>query len=129
MKEMDKQFGFNRLLEEGAYKAGMEEYTEAKLLFLLANGKKLDQIKEVKLATESYLGGMCDLTGELVRQAINQAAAGKFEAVNKTKDIISDIMAELVEFDMTGYQRTKYDQARGNLKKIEQIAYEINLRK
>jgi len=38
-------------------------------------------------------------------------------------------MSELVEFDMTGYLRTKYDQAKGNLRKIEQINYEINLRK
>jgi hypothetical protein len=38
-------------------------------------------------------------------------------------------MAELVEFDMAGYLRTKYDQARGNTRKIEQINYEINLRK
>jgi hypothetical protein len=38
-------------------------------------------------------------------------------------------MEQLVEFDMTGYLRTKYDQAKGNLRKIEQIHYEINLKK
>ena len=37
-------------------------------------------------------------------------------------------MAELVEFDMTGYLRTKYDQAKRNLRKIEQIDYEIKIR-
>jgi hypothetical protein len=30
---------------------------------------------------------------------------------------------------MTGYLRTKYDQAKGNLRKIEQIDYEIKIRK
>ena len=38
-------------------------------------------------------------------------------------------MTELVEFDMTGYLRTKYDQARASLRKIEQIDYEIKTRK
>jgi predicted translin family RNA/ssDNA-binding protein len=78
---------------------------------------------------DSYIGGICDLTGELLRYAVNEAAAGKYEEVEKTKKLIGDILAELVEFDMAGYQRTKYDQAKGNLRKIEQIDYEIKIRK
>jgi predicted translin family RNA/ssDNA-binding protein len=81
------------------------------------------------LGYESYLGGLCDLTGELVRRAVNRAAAGYAEEVSGIKAIIDDIMAELVAFDMTGYLRTKYDQAKGNLRKIEQISYEIKIRK
>ena len=38
-------------------------------------------------------------------------------------------MASLVEFDMTGYLRTKYDQAKSSLRKIEQIDYDIKIRK
>ena len=53
----------------------------------------------------------------------------KFNEVGKYKLIANDIMAELVEFDMTGYLRTKYDQAKGHLRKIEQVAYEVKLRK
>jgi len=75
------------------------------------------------------LGGICDLTGELVRRAINQAAEGNLQEVDKIKQIINEIMSELVEFDMTGYLRTKYDQAKTNLRKKEQINYEINIRK
>ncbi len=37
-------------------------------------------------------------------------------------------MGQLIDFDMTGYLRTKYDQARGHLRKLEQMAYEIKLR-
>ncbi len=37
-------------------------------------------------------------------------------------------MAQLVDLDLTGYLRTKYDQARGHLRKLEQMAYEIKLR-
>ena len=77
----------------------------------------------------SYLGGICDATGELVRRAVNEAAAGNFGEVEKIKGIINDVIAELVQFDLTGYLRTKYDQAKGNLRKIEQINYEIKIRK
>jgi len=126
---LENKFGVSRLAEEGAYKAGVEEYVEAKMFYLVTCGQKVDKIKKVKLSVDSYLGGICDLTGELVRRAINQAAAGKISEVAKIRETISKIMAGLVEFDMTGYLRTKYDQAKTNLRKIEQINYEINIRK
>jgi len=127
--KLEKKFGLSRILEEGSYKAGAEEYVEAKTFYFVVVGKKISKFKEVNITVDSYIGGLCDLTGELVRRAVNRAAAGNLEEVNKIKKIINDIMAELVEFDMTGYLRTKYDQAKGNLRKIEQIDYEIKIRR
>jgi len=129
LKKLVKQFGFTRISEEGSYKACVEEYVEAKTLYLVMSGKKIDKFPDIKLNFDSYLGGICDLTGELVRRATNEAAKGNTDEVEKIKKIIGDIMRELVEFNMTGYLRTKYDQARGNLRKIEQISYDISIRK
>jgi predicted translin family RNA/ssDNA-binding protein len=125
---LDKKFGHCRLAEEGAYKAGVEEYIEAKLFYFVSTGRKVEKIKGVNLDADSYLGGLSDLTGEMVRQAINEAASGNYAKAEAIKAGLSDIMAELVEFDMTGYLRTKYDQAKNNLRKIEQVAYEVKLR-
>ena len=77
---------------------------------------------------EGYLGGVCDMIGELVRYATNRATAGKFNEVGKIKKIADNTMTQLIDFDMTGYLRTKYDQSRGHLRKLEQMAYEIKLR-
>jgi predicted translin family RNA/ssDNA-binding protein len=129
LKKMEADFGYKRLLEEGSYKAGAEEFVEAKLYYLFVTGKKIDAFRGLKMSYESYLGGLCDLTGELVRLAVNKAAAGKMDEMARAKEAINDIMAQLVEFDFTGYLRTKYDQAKNNLRKIEQINYEVNLRK
>jgi predicted translin family RNA/ssDNA-binding protein len=129
IKILDSKFGHSRLSEEGAFKAAMEEFAEAKLFYLVARGEKIDEFEKINLDVDSYIGGICDLTGELVRRAVNLASKGKLKEVEKVKDIINDIMAELVEFDMTGYLRTKYDQAKTNLRKIEQISYEIKIRK
>ncbi|PLX26949.1 hypothetical protein C0583_05155 [Candidatus Parcubacteria bacterium] len=127
--KLQEKFGFVRVRQEGSYKAAVEEYVEARVLFLVVTGKKIDKFKGIKLDYESYLGGICDLTGELVRRATNKAANGEYEEVEKIKEYINQIMSELVEFDMAGYLRTKYDQARGSLRKIEQINYDINIRK
>ncbi len=129
LKKLEKKFNYKRINEEGSYKAAVEEYVEAKTLYLVMKGKKIDKFPDIKLGFESYLGGICDLTGELVRRATNEASKGNLKEVEKTNGIIHDILAELVQFDMTGYLRTKYDQARGNLRKIEQISYEISIRR
>ncbi len=128
LKNLAKRFGQERLNKEGAYKAAAEEYLEGKTFFLVIKGKKIEATPGLQLDYEAYLGGICDLIGELVRYATNQAANGKFTAVAKIKQGAEDIMAQLIDFDMTGYLRTKYDQARGHLRKLEQMAYEIKLR-
>ena len=127
--KLEKKFGYKRIMVEGSYRAAVEEYVEAKTFYLVIKGKKIDKFKNIKIAYDGYLGGICDLTGELVRRATNQAAKGNTKEVTRIKLIINDIMAELVEFNMTGYMRTKYDQARGGLRKIEQMDYDIKIRK
>ncbi|MBL7058505.1 hypothetical protein ISS03_04155 [Patescibacteria group bacterium] len=122
---LEKQFSFARLNAEGSYKAGVEEYVEAKMLYQIIKGEKIDIIKGVVISFDSYLAGLCDVMGELVRRAINKAATGEYDEVRVARDVINEIMGELVEFDMTGYLRTKYDQAKSNLRKIEQIMYEV----
>ena len=127
-QKMKKKFGHKRISEEGSYRAGAEEYVEAKMFYSVITGKKIDIIKEIDLDPIAYLGGICDLTGELARKAVNDAADRNLDEVKKIKRAINEIMAELVEFDMVGYLRTKYDQAKNNLKKIEQIDYEMRIR-
>lgn len=129
IKKLEKDFGTIRIYQEGAYKAAVEEYAEARSLYLVLKGKKIDKFPGITLSYETYLGGICDLAGELVRRATNEASKKNFKEVERSASIVNEIMAELVNFDMTGYLRTKYDQARGHLRKIEQINYEVNLRK
>ncbi len=127
-KKLEKEFGQNRLQREGAYRAAAEEYLEGKTFYSIIKNKKILKVKELSLNYEAYLGGLCDMIGELVRFATNQAAQGDFTAVAKIKKIANEIMAQLVDFDFTGYLRTKYDQARNHLRKLEVMSYEIKLR-
>ncbi|MCD4694024.1 hypothetical protein K8R62_01570 [bacterium] len=129
LKKLEKKFSFKRISDEGSYRAGVEEYVEAKMFYFLMMGKKIDSIKGIKINYDSYIGGICDCLGELVRLAVNKASNRELEDVVKLKNTVNNVMAELVEFDMTGYLRTKYDQARGHLRKIEQINYDVNIRK
>ena len=123
-----KKFNYRRLSEEGSFMASLEEYAEAKFLFSYISKKKIEKIKEIKLPLESQLGGLCDFSGELIRLAVNESIKKNFTEIKIIKDLITEILKELIDFDFTGHLRAKYDQARNNLKKIEQMDYEISLK-
>ncbi|MDD2647040.1 MAG: hypothetical protein PHV78_03360 [Patescibacteria group bacterium] len=129
LKSLKKYFVQNFFLEdEGAYRAAIEEYVEAKLFWQVLTTGKIDFIKTVNLYFSGYLGGLCDLTGELLRKMILLATAGKFKEAGKLKDLMADIVAELIKFNLTGYLRNKYDGAKNNLRKAEEILYEIKMK-
>jgi translin len=128
IKKINKKFSPNKAQDEGAFMAALEEYVEAKLFSNFKKTEKINSIKEFDIPVESYIGGLCDLRGELVRLGINDATEKKFNEVEKIKKTINEILNELIDFDITGPLRTKYDQAKRNLNKIEQINYEIKLK-
>jgi translin len=129
VNDLQDKFGFTRVNEEGSYKAAVEEYVEAKFFFRLLCEQDLSEIKEVKIKFDSYLAGLCDVPGELARLAVNEVADGEQDKVAEYKKEVVQIIDKLSEFDMTGYLRTKFDQAQSALRKIEQINYETKIRK
>ena len=118
----------NRLRFEGSYKAAMEEYVEAKMFYYALQGKSLDKLEIESIGPEEYINGLADLTGELVRQAILQATKGNYKALAKYKLITDEIVAFLLTLYLTGHSRMKFDDAKRNLKRLEQIIYEVLLR-
>lgn len=115
---------------EGSFRAALEEYAEAKFFYNVLVGKKIDFLAEEELDYESYLSGICDLTGELVRKAVNQATKGKFGGVKKYRDVTEEIIGELIKFNMNnGHLRSKYDDAKRNLRRLEEILYDVKIRR
>ncbi|NCF74949.1 MAG: hypothetical protein GWO87_00455 [Xanthomonadaceae bacterium] len=117
------------LLYEGSLKAAQEEFIEAKFFSMILTGKKLDLVKDIEINFESYFGGLCDLTGEIVRKSVNLASLGEDKKIFYFKEVIDEIINELIKFNLIGYLRVKYDQAKNNLIRIEKICYDINLKK
>jgi predicted translin family RNA/ssDNA-binding protein len=129
IKKLQKNLGVNRLEQEGSYKAAMEEFLEAHFFWQWLTKYKIEKSKELKISHESYLGAISDLLGEISRYSTNQATKQNTKEVTRASEDAAELLAALTEFDFTGYLRTKYDQARGHLKKIEQVNYDISIRK
>ena len=86
-------------------------------------------MKELGFDAESYIGGLCDLSGELVRRAINSAISGKNSEALAIKQFISDLYGELMQFDFrNGEIRRKFDGIKYDLRKLEDMALQLKLK-
>jgi predicted translin family RNA/ssDNA-binding protein len=127
--DLEKKFKQEeKLRHEGSYRAALEEYIEAKFFGGFLEGKKINFIKDLEIDADSYLAGLCDFTGELVRKAVLSATEKKFKKVEELVGGVKDIIAELIKFNLTGYLRTKYDQAKQNLRRAEEVLYDVKMR-
>jgi predicted translin family RNA/ssDNA-binding protein len=126
---LDKRFGKDfRLRMQGSWKAAVEEYVEASVFMDFYEGRKIGGIKGFNVEADEYIGGLSDLTGEILRKMIIWATKKEFEKVDMAGEEISNIVQELMKHNLTGYLRTKFDQSKKSLQKSESVMYDLSLR-
>lgn len=113
----------------GSYRAALEEYVEAELFTKFLQTGKLDKVGKFNITPEVYLGGLSDMVGELVRYAIKLATAGKIKEVDKLVAVGTMVVGELAAMNLTGILRTKFDQAKQHLRRLEDIRYDLSIRR
>jgi len=118
-----------RLRYEGAYQAALEEYAEALLFNQFITKGEFGKLEARVMEPGTYLGALSDATGEVVRYAIREATDGNFKAVEHAKAATEEAIEFMLSLDLTGYLRQKFDQAKKNMRNLEQIMYEISMRK
>lgn len=108
-----------------------QEYVEAVCFFEFVKNNKIPSRKELDVDIDSYLLGLCDLTGELVRFAVNDVIKYKDKGlVYKVKELVESIYGEFLSFNLrNGELRKKFDSIKWNLKKLEDIIYDLELKK
>lgn len=120
---------FSSLDYSGSSKVAVQEYVEAVTLYEFVKNKKIPSSAKLNVEPEYYLLGLCDLTGELVRMAINAAIKGNFNHALEIKDCVAAIYGEMLKFDFrNGELRKKFDGIKYDLKKLEDLALDIKLR-
>jgi translin len=105
----------------------VQEYVEAVTLYGFFKDKRLYTRKDLNVETENYLMGLCDLTGELVRLAVNHSIRkNNLEAI-EIKDFVNDLYGEFLKFDLrNGELRKKVDSIKWNLRKLEDLAQKLS---
>ncbi len=130
LKELNEKYNrSNRLQFEGSYRACVEEFLEANFFIAVLKNQELKLYKDFDFGPEEYIGGLCDLTGELVRQAVLLGNKKNLNKIKKYTQITKQVVGFMMKLYLSGKTRQKFDEAKRNLKRLEQIIYEINLRK
>ena len=114
---------------EGSYRAALEEYAEALLFEQYILTGKIGTIHSRAMDPLVYLSGLSDTTGEIVRYTMRNITHEKTDRVVHARDTVEMIIEFMLDLDATGYLRTKFDQAKGNLKRLDEMLYDLSIRK
>ncbi len=113
----------------GAFSDAMQEYVEAVCFHGYVKAGKIPGRKASGASTEDYLMGICDFTGELARMSVAAATKKDIKSVKRIKGMVDEIYGELMQFNFrNGELRKKYDSVKWNLKKIEDVFYDLSIR-
>ncbi len=116
------------LSDEGSYRAALEEYAEARIFQDFLMRKKIGAVDAPAIDEDAYLGGVMDFTGEAVRYAVKAATNGEEKEVRRAHAAVEAVMQELIQMNITGHLRNKFDQLKMNLRKLEEMLYDLSLR-
>ena len=110
----------------GAYSVAIQEYVEAKCYLGFVKNKKIPSCASLRVQVEDYLMGICDLTGELGRRAVQSVIRKDYREAYIIRDVVDQIYGLFLQLNLrNGELRKKSDSIKWNLKKIEDIIYDI----
>ena len=109
--------------------AAIQEYVEAVCYYDYVKLGKLTSKEKLGVDSENYLLGCCDLVGELMRNAVNSGIKGDYKQSFEIKDFVDSLYNELMKFDFRNSElRRKFDGVKWELKKIDQMVFDIKFR-
>ena len=117
------------VLDVNINQTALQEYVEALCYYHFIKNKKIPTASYLRVDNESYLMGLCDLTGELVRKAVNEVIKKNFKQAMDIKNLVEEIYGEFLEFNLRNSElRRKSDQIKWNLKKLEDVIFELKMK-
>ena len=126
-KSIDK---YPSLYYSGIYKTIVQEYVEAMAYYHFVVSGELLEFSRLEVSPVHYLFGLCDLTGELVRKAVNSTIQKDYKSAIRIKNFVSDLYGEFLKVNLRNSEvRKKIDEAKYNLKKLEDLVVNISLKK
>jgi len=117
------------LYYSGSIKIAEQEFVEAICFYEYVKNGQLPTHKDLDIEFENYLLGICDLTGELSRKAINSAIKEKYSESKKIVEFVAELYGRLMQFDFqNGEIRRKFDSIKYDLRKLEDLMLELKLK-
>ncbi|MBD3164765.1 hypothetical protein GF323_06205 [Candidatus Woesearchaeota archaeon] len=118
-----------KLQYEGIFKVAIQEYVEALSLIEFVKNGKIISYNEDYVDHENYIMGLCDLSGELVRKAINSSIKENYQIAVRIRKTLEDLYIELSKFEFrNGELRRKYDGIKYDIKKLDDLVFQLKMK-
>lgn len=115
-------------LRYGSFSNSLEEYGEAMLTIEWVENKRIMPRSELKVCSrDEYVGALADFTGEVGRIAVNKASQRDIVAVKEIMQADLVLYNCLMKLNIGGKYQKKVDETHNNLKKLEDILYDLSL--
>ena len=126
---LDRLAKSDKLRSQHSYSIAVQEYVEALAYYELMTRNRLPSKRHLNADTETYIMGLSDLTGELVRKAVDDMINERFDHALWLRDVVADIYGAILSLDLEGGEaRKKSDQVKWNLNKLEDLTYDAKIR-
>ncbi|KAI0785262.1 Translin [Abortiporus biennis] len=122
-------------LRSAVFAATLMEYLQKGTLMTLGQvsdvlGIKPEWSDRFVLTVEDYLHGLITLVNELSRLAVNSVTLGNFEEPLRISVFVKDLFAGFAMLNLKNDTlRRRYDSLKYDIKKIEEVVYDVSLRK
>ena len=84
---------------------------------------------EFGLDVEDYLIGVCFMSNELPRYVVNQVTAGDYDCPRKVLKFLTDLHAAFRMLNLRNdFLRKKFDGMKYDLRKVEEVYYDVKIR-
>ena len=113
--------------QTGIEDTAIQEYVEAACFYSFLEKNKIPTHTELEVDIDSYLMGLSDLTGELLRKAVKDVIEHKYDDAKKITSLVEEIYGLFLQLDLrNGPIRQKADSIKWNLQKLEHLVLDIS---
>ncbi|KAL1715363.1 Translin [Schizophyllum commune] len=122
-------------LRNVVFSAALIEYLSTGSLISIQRVEEILKVKEEQkdrfcLPPEDYLHGIISMVNELSRLAVNSVTLGNFEEPIRISVFVKDLFAGFSMLNLKNDTlRRRFDSLKYDLKKIEEVVYDVSLRK
>ncbi len=121
-----KKLTNSKISDVGYLRSAFQEFVEGVCFFEFIKNKRIPGHKDLGVDVDSYLLGICDLTGELMRYATNNFINKNFKVVLEVRELMGFIYDELMLFDFrSGELRNKFDSIKYSVKKLDDLVIDV----
>ena len=127
--KLDRVANTPRLRAYHPYGNGVQEYVEAVAYYYVMSKERIPTRKQLKVDSETYLNGLSDLTGELMRKGVDDMVRERYAHAMLMRDTVNEIYGLMLSLDLDGGEtRRKSDSVKWNLAKLEDLVYDAKIR-